>query len=284
MKTTILSNKMQVPLLGLGANGIWGEKAKHSDLAKNQYDIYTYALKAGCRLFDTSAAYGYNEEILGEALAAVGNRKEVLLMTKISNPAQRKYRVRQDLENSLRRLQVDQLDILLLHWPQTGTFVDAWLELEKLYNEKLVRAIGVCNCNKHHIEEILHRAHIVPMINEFEVHPLFTQDALINYCRYHDIQVVAYTPVGRMHDVLIKAKPIRELAAKYLKTPVQIILRWHWQFGRVAIPRTVNPAHFDEFMDVQNFALTEKELCWISSLNDNIRLRYDPDSCDFNIL
>ncbi len=286
LNDVILRNGMSVPMLGLGANGIWGGvEARMSSLASAQYDIYCYALQSGkCKLFDTSGSYGWNEEILGEAVRDAGKRSEVRLMTKIGNRAQNMGDVRKALEQSLKKLKTEYIDIYLIHWPQYGTYIDTYLQMEKLYEEGIVKAIGVCNCERHHLEELKKYANITPMLNEIEVHPLFTQDTLNNYCIANDIQVIAYSPVGRMHDVLIKARPIRELASKYGKTPVQIILRWHYQLNRISIPQTKKPEHFDEIYAIDQFELTDKEIAWISSVNDNIRLRYNPDNCDFSAL
>jgi len=127
----------------------------------------------------------------------------------------------------------------------------------------------------------MYKATIPPMVNQFEVHPMFTQDALVNYCYAMDIKVIAYSPVARMHDVLIKSRPIYEISKKYSKSAVQVILRWHYQNERVAIPQTLNSEHFDEFFEIFDFELDKKEMAWINSLNENMRMRYDPDNCDF---
>lgn len=286
INSILLKNGISVPMIGLGANGIWGGMdAKESELAKAQYEIYRYALESNkCKLFDTSGSYGWNERILGEAIKDANKRKDVLLMTKIGNKAQREKNIRKAVEESLKKLQTEYIDIYLIHWPQYGTFVDTYLEMEKLYEEGILKAIGVCNCQKHHLEELKWSANIAPMVNQVEVHPLFTQDTLNNYCYANDIKVIAYSPLGRMHDVLIKAKPIRELCNKYNKTPAQIILRWHYQNNRITIPQTKSRKHFDEIYEIEQFVLTEKEIAWISSINDNIRLRYNPDNCDFMAL
>lgn len=284
----ILNNGKYLPRLGLGATGIWGKKedASVAELMDRQYHIYCHALMSGkCKLFDTSGAYGHNEEMLGKAVKDSGiERKDVLLMSKISNKQQREGNVRRALEKTLSALGVDYVDFYLVHWPQTGTFVQTYKEMEKLYEEGLIRSIGVCNFHKHHLEELMQEATVVPAVNQFEIHPLFTQEALINYCYANDIQPIAYSPVGRMHDVLIKSRPIYELSQKYQKSAVQIILRWHYQLGRTAIPRTLNKEHFDDIFDVENFEMTPKEIARISSLNENIRLRYNPDTCDFSRL
>ncbi|SET12708.1 Aldo/keto reductase [Pseudobutyrivibrio sp. C4] len=281
MKEFELLNGLLVPPVGLGAQGLW-EIEKKSELFAKTYEIYKYALEEGkCKLFDTSESYGLNEDALGEALRYTRKREEVLLMTKIGNISQREKRVRGALEDSLKRLGTDYIDIYLIHWPQTGTYISTWREIEKLYEEGIVKAIGVCNCNKHHLQEIEQLGRIMPMINEIEVHPLFTQDALVNYCYAKDIQVVSYSPLARMHDVLIKSKPIRMLSEKYNVSRVQLILRWHYQRGFISIPRTLNKEHLNEYYSIDTFELTDKDIALINSLNDNIRLRYNPDDCDF---
>jgi diketogulonate reductase-like aldo/keto reductase len=156
--------------------------------------------------------------------------------------------------------------------------------MEELYKEGKARAIGVCNFNIHHIEELMQKATIVPAINQFEVTPLFTQEQLIRYCKNMGIQPMAYTPLGRMHDVLIKAKPLREISAKYSRSVPQVILRWDIQNGLAVVPRTSKPKRVDEFLEIFNFSLTDEEMKEIRDLNDNIRLRYNPDKCDFMAL
>ncbi len=286
LKDFCLYNGIQIPAVGLGATGLWGEdKADCLELYNRAYEIYAYAIESGkCRLFDTSESYGFSEEVIGRAVSETHKRKDIIIMSKVGNQSQRTVGVRKALEESLKRLKTDYIDIYLIHWPQTGTFVDTWLEMEKMYEEGMIKAIGVCNCNKHHLAAIKNAGNIIPMVNEFEVHPLFTQDALVNYCYAKDIQVIAYSPIARMHDVLIRSGPIRNLSQKYGVSDVRLILRWHFQCGRVSIPRTLNKEHFDEFFEIDNFEISDKDMAWISSLNDNIRLRYNPDTCDFSVL
>lgn len=280
-----LNNGIYIPLQGLGGAAIYGSRSdvNVARLMQDQYEIYKYAMEEKeCKLFDTSGGYGYNEEILGQVLSETKRlRNSMFITSKISNRQQETLNVRSALECSLKNLKIDYLDLYLIHWPQPDTFVETWLQMEKLYLEGLVKAIGVCNFSKHHLEYLMKKTQICPMVNQFEIHPLFTQDALVNYCRAYDIQPMAYTPIGRMHDCLIKAKPIQVLADKYNCSPVKIILQWHKQQRYVAIPRTLNKDHFDDFFVIDDFQLTAKEVCWISSLNDNIRLRYNPDTVDF---
>ena len=273
--------KIKIPNVGLG-----GGLVTDVNTREKQYEIYDYAIKSGLvHLIDTSSAYGDNEQVLGEALNNNPEGTSVYIMTKVSNIGQRDGDIRRALERSLRLLGRDYIEIYLIHWPQHGTFLNTWSQMERLYEEGLVHSIGVCNFEIHHLRELMSCANIMPQINEFENHPLMTQDALINYCRAFDIIPISYSPIARMHDVLIKSQPVYECAKKYEKTPAQVILAWHKQLGHIAIPRTTNINHFKELFDVsEEFELDYKDVCWISSLNNNTRLRYDPDWADFSRL
>lgn len=286
MNYITLNTNLSIPILGLGASAIYGDRTckEVENSCRKQYEIYRYALESGkCKLYDTSGAYGYNEELLGMALKDSDvDRKSIFLMSKISNRQQDELDVRKAVEHSLHLLNTDYLDLYLIHWPQTGTFIETYKQMEGLYEEGVIKALGVCNFHKHHLEELFSQTSVIPAVNQFECHPLFTQEALNNYCYYKGIQPIAYTPIARMHDILIKSKPVYELSRKYHRTPAQIVLRWHYQLERIAIPRTLNKSHLDDIFAVEEFELEKKEICWISSLNENIRLRYNPDTCDFS--
>lgn len=285
MKLLTLANEMTIPSIGLGGKVIL-HGDEHLDDYKSEYDFYCYAITSGmCTMYDTSPAYSRNDEALGEAVRDTGLRGEVQIVTKLSNRQQREGNLRKAFEAHLKYLKTDYVDLYLMHWPQTGTFIESYLEMEKLYNEGLVKAIGVCNFHIHHLKELMQVVSIVPMVNQFEITPLLTQDALVNYCKAYDILPMAYSAVGNMHDVLIKAEPIRRLSAKYGKTPAQIIMKWNEQLNRSALVQTRNKDHFmDLFEDLSSFSLEEKEMYLINSLNDNIRLRYNPDTADFYAL
>ena len=187
------------------------------------------------------------------------------------------------LEKSLRELDMEYVDLYLLHWPVTDTYITTWQKVERLYEEGLCKAIGVCNCNIHHLEEMKRLVNIMPMVNQFECHPLFTQDRLREYCHQNGIQVMAYTSTARMDERLSKTclVPITE---KYQKSIAQIILRWHQQIGNIPIVNSYNKNHFRENTEIYDFKLTEEEVAAILNININSRLRYDPDNCDFRKL
>lgn len=279
-----LNNGVEFPIIGLGAAIVPYGRLKNYKIARAQRNIYQYALEKGCHLFDTSSSYSRNEDILGDVLLKRKERDNAFLMVKISNREQREGNIAKAVDTALTRLHTDHLDLLMLHWPQTETYVDSWLQLEKLYKAGKTRALGVSNFHEHHLDALAEAATVVPAVNQIEVHPLFTQKPLIECCKTRGIQVVSYSPLGRMHDVLIKARPLRMLAKKYRKSVPQIILRWNIQLGIVPIPCTTSPAHFDEFMNIFDFALTLEEIAQIDALNENIRLRFNPDTCDFSIL
>lgn len=279
------NNKMVLPEIGLGSTIIAPKHNWNSfKIAYKQKKLYMHAINSGCRLLDTSSAYGKNEEILGEVIKKTGKRSELVLMVKISNSEQRTGNIKNAFENALKKLNTDYIDLLLLHWPQTETFTQSWLQMVDLYNAGKVKSLGVSNFHQHHLEELSTVSDTIPAVNQIELHPLLTQKPLVEYCTQRGIQVISYSPLGRMHDVLIKSKPLRQLSKKYNKTVPQIILRWNLQLGIIPIPRTLSIDHYDEFMNIFDFELTDDEIAQIDSINENIRLRYNPDTCDFSIL
>lgn len=231
---------------------------------------------------DTSPAYGMAEKVLGKQIAKI-ERNRVVVCTKISARDQLKNgnRVDKICKNSLTNLKVNKLDIYLMHWPVDKNYLDVWKQMEELYYEKKVKAIGVCNCHIHHLDKILSQCTVKPMIHQMEVHPLFTQAELTNYCRNEGIQIMAYTPLARNDDRLVNSRLLKKLALKYKKSISQIILRWHVQLGNIPVVSTGNYKHYCDNMNIFDFRLNKEEVNQISKLNINSRLRYDSDNCDF---
>ena len=176
------------------------------------------------------------------------------------------------------------VDLYMFHWPVTGVYLDTWKQMEQLYKEGYCRAIGVANCHQHHLEAILKTAKVIPAVNQFEVHPLFTQKALIEFCKSRGIAVEAYTPIARFDDRLVRLPALNAIARKYNKSVVQIVLRWHIQNGIIPVVRSLNKRRQLENISIFDFGLTEEEVWKIDGFNINSRLRYDPDNCDFSIL
>ena len=235
----------------------------------------------GKMLIDTSRAYAGSENVIGKKISQ--KRNKYFITTKLCNTDQYNHSVEQGFKESLKRLGTDYVDLYLMHWPVEGEYIESWKIMEKIYKAGLVKAIGVCNCNVHHLEKIRENAEIMPMVNQFECHPLFTQCDLRNYCKDNNIQVMAYTPTARMDQRLYNTS-LPVIAKKYNKSVAQIIIRWHMQIGNIPIINTSSVQHFKENYNVFDFELTEEEINLINNININSRLRYDPDNCDFRQL
>lgn len=246
--------------------------------------VLAESIRTGYRLIDYSNAYG-DGKLIGKAIRKSGvDRKDIFIVSKASNREQYRGEVRKAFIQSLSNLGVDYIDIYMFHWPVTDYYIETYKEIEKLYKEGLIRSIGVCNCQQHHIETIIKECEIKPMVNEFEVHPLFTQKPLVQYCHDQGMQIIAYTPLAINDYRLRNSKILRGIANKYNKNLQQIILRWHIQNGIIPIPFSFNIKHNQSNFDVFDFVLSNEEMKIIDGLNINSRLRYDPDNCDFTIL
>jgi diketogulonate reductase-like aldo/keto reductase/polysaccharide pyruvyl transferase WcaK-like protein len=237
------------------------------------------ALRAGYRRFDTASAYG-NERGLGMALKTApwrASREPLFLTTKLSNREQREGTVRAALAGSLRRLGVPRVDLYLMHWPLPDTFTDSWRQMEELFHEGAVGAIGVCNCHPHHLDRLLRGASVVPAVNQVELHPLLSQKPLLDYCQARGIVVEAYSPFARMHPRLVRHPDLMKMAERYGKTVPQIILRWDVQQGIPAAPKTSHRRRLAENLAVFDFELTGRDMEVLDGLNEEFRVRYNPD-------
>lgn len=244
----------------------------------------SYAFQTGYRLLDYSSAYG-NGELIGKAIRKSGiSRDALFITTRVSNRAQRGNKVREEFMDCLQGLGVDYVDLLQFHWPVTGYYLDTWREMEKLYEDGLVKHLGVANCHPHHLEEIFKICKYRPEIGQFEIHPLFTQKPLIEYYKQQGIIVEAYTPIARYDDRLVRLPLLKRLEEKYNKDFIQIILRWHIQNGVIPLIRSCNKKHLYSNFQLFDFHLDDEDMKAIDSININSRLRYDPDNCDFSIL
>lgn len=242
------------------------------------------ALRIGYRILDYSSAYG-DGRLIGEAIRRSGvNRNKLFVTTRVTNRAQREHCVREEFMRFLENSGLDYVDLLQFHWPVTDLYLDAWHEMEKLYEEGYVKHLGVANCHQHHLEEIFKICKYRPEIGQFEIHPLFTQKPLIEYYKQQGIVVEAYTPIARYDDRLVRLPLLRRLEKKYNKNFIQIILRWHVQNGVIPLVRSLTPSHQLSNFQIFDFKLDKEDMNAIDSININSRLRYDPDNCDFSIL
>lgn len=273
MKFIKLNNGLNMPIIGLGTYPL-----NRFKLIKAMY----YAYKNGCISFDTSSAYG-NERWLGIGIKIlkVFGIKNIFITTKLSNYSQRDGNVKKALLDSMKRLGVNYIDLYLMHWPNPDTYLDSWKQMEELYEQGLVGAIGVCNFHEHHLEELLEIAKVKPVINQIEIHPLLTQVPLREYCKNKGIQVQSYSPIARMDKKLVENQLLISLAKKYNKTVPQIILKWNIQSNIITIPKSGSKIRIKENFDIFDFELSNDELENINSLNENYRVRYNPDTVDF---
>lgn len=271
----------KIPLIGTFINRVI-RSLSYRHKKRQKINSISRCLKLGYLFIDYSSAYG-SEDMIGKALKKSGlKREDVFLISRASNNDQYNGTVRESFLKSLKAYGLDYFDLYMFHWPVTGHFVDTYKEMEKLYKEGLCRSIGVCNCHQHHLEEILNKCEVVPAVNEFEVHPLFSQKPLIDFCKQKGIAVIAYTPLARNDDRLRKNLILKGLSQKYNKDIAQIILRWDIQQGIIPIPRSANPKRQASNIDIFDFELTEDEMKAIDSININSRLRFDPDNLDFH--
>ncbi|GIO12849.1 glyoxal reductase [Cohnella xylanilytica] len=268
--TAELLNGVRMPRLGLG---VW--RSKEGAETEN---AVAAALAAGYRAIDTASLYE-NEESVGRAVRASGiPREQVFITTKVWNNEQGYDSTIEAFRRSLKRLGTDYADLYLVHWPVKGKYKDTYRALETLYEEGMVKAIGVSNFLIHHLEDLMGSCRIKPMVNQVEMHPLLTRKPLLEFCRREGIQLESWRPLmnGRLDVPLIQ-----ELAVQYGKTPAQILIRWQLQLGVVTIPKSVHAERIRENADVFDFKLTREDMDRIDGLNEERRFGADPDNVDF---
>ncbi|MBS4432722.1 2,5-didehydrogluconate reductase DkgA [Pectobacterium punjabense] len=257
-----------MPQLGLG---VWRASSEDTVTA------VTEALSIGYRAIDTAAIYK-NEKAVGQALSSANlPREEVFITTKLWNGDHTDPQ--KALEESLRKLRLDYVDLYLIHWPlpQQNTFVDAWRGLIKLQEQGLAKSIGVSNFHIHHLQRLKEETGVLPVIDQVELHPLLQQKQLHAWNATHHIQTESWSPLAQGGEGVFDHPIIRKLAMKYGKTPAQIVIRWHLDSGLVVIPKSVTPARIKENFEVFDFRLDKDELGEIAKLDSGKRLGSDPD-------
>lgn len=295
-RCNFLSNGLKLPLIGFGTFGIPKE-----DFSKAMFS----AAQCGLRLMDTADNYN-NELFFGRGLnklfkAGKYKRTDFLVQTKISDIFPYEFDVTRDkyslfssnyvsgiplekacdsvIYQSLRNMQIEYVDILLLHWPYPHSFIDIWHRMEYYYKEGLVKAIGVCNFRESHLKELISKAEIKPMINQFEIHPLNAERNLVEYCQLNNIQVEAYCPLGLMNSKIANSQVLLYLAEKYSKSIAQIILRWNIQRGIVPIPKSKSYIRMSENCDIFDFELSEEDMDMIYTLDENFKIYVESLFC-----
>lgn len=281
----VLNNGVKMPALGLGVFLAPPEQTAGA--------VET-AIARGYRLIDTAAAYN-NERQVGEGIRHSGiDRKELFVTTKLWVADYGHESTLRAFEASLRRLGLDEIDLYLLHWPLPMEFdatVTSYKVAEKLLAEGRARAIGVSNFQPHHLKSLIDRTDVVPAVNQVELNPYFTEQAVREANAHYGIVTQSWSPIGGVYDrskhTEVSTKPlenpvIRGLASRYGKTPAQIILRWHLEHGFSAIPKSVTPTRIAENFGVFDFVLAPEEIAEIDALDTGIRAGSDPEAFNRN--
>lgn len=269
----LLNNGVKLPPIGFGVYKI--------DSDDETQKCVLCALENGYRHIDTAACYG-NEKGVGHAVKSSNlKRSEIFITTKLWNDAQRQEKILDAFERSLENLQTDYIDLYLIHWPVKEKFLKTWEAFEKIYESKLVKAIGVSNFTIGHLEELKKISAIVPAVNQVELHPYFNQTDLLEYCLNNNIQLEGWSPLGAGRNDLLQNKLINDLAQKYNKTPAQIILRWNVERKVSVIPKSSNPQRIKENINIFDFALSMDEVESINKLDMGQRVGPDPDNFNF---
>ena len=295
MKILTTKSGENVPLVGLGTFPLQGERLA---------DVVVSAYGCGYRLFDTADDYR-GEAGIGmaiERLAARGVRRESLfIQTKISdnhafpdeplmgvyfNPNSAFMRrhsvaevVREKVSISLRKMNTDYLDSLLIHFPYPHYYVEIWREMIKLKAEGSVRYIGVSNFSERHIDKLIDETGVCPDINEMYLSPLGTKESRVKYCLDHDIRIMAYSPLMDLVNRRLPQEPFTSLARKYGKSVTQIILRWNIERGCMPLPKTQSAMRLKENVDVMDFSLSKDEVALINALNVDYQYLVESNYC-----
>lgn len=269
--TTTLNNGVEMPWFGLGV--FKTEPGPEVERA------VTAALEVGYRSIDTAKLYG-NEVGVGKAVRASGiPREDIFVTTKVWNSDQGYESTLKAFEASAERLDIDYIDLYLIHWPGNRLYVETWKALEKLYNDGRVRAIGVSNFSIHHLQDIFDNSDIVPVLNQVELHPRLRQKELHDFCREHHIQLEAWSPL--MRGQILDHPDLVAIGEKYGKSAAQVILRWNLQHEIVTIPKSVNPGRIEENAQVFDFELSAEDMAQIDAMDQHERIGPDPDTFTF---
>lgn len=266
MDKIILNNNIQMPMLGFGTFLMSGAECEDSVLS---------ALRSGYRMIDTAEAYG-NEEAVGNAVQKSGiSREELFLVTKVNFRSYEK--AREIVEQSLVNLQTDYIDLVLLHWP-FGNYYAAWRELEKMYREGKIRAIGVSNFEPDRLIDLIEFNEVLPAVNQIETHLLCQRKTEHEWLEKYHVQHMAYAPLGQgRKNEMFENPALVEIAKAHGKTAAQIALRFLMQSGVVVIPKSVHEGRIKENFDVFDFELTADEMLQLAKMDTAVPMIGNPE-------
>lgn len=274
MKYIKLSNDVEIPILGLGTWKSTGEEV---------YTAVRFAIESGYTHIDTASVYE-NEEEVGKAIQdSHVDRSELFVTTKLWNTVSTYEEALQAFETSLKKLKLDYIDLYLIHWPGSyDRIVEVWKAMEELYRKGNVKAIGVSNFNVHHLNLLMEKGEVKPVVNQVECHIKYQNVFLQEFCHKHNIYLEAYAPLMSWEVTkLLEDETLLKLASKYNKTATQIALRWLIQREIIPLPKSVTPNRIKENIEVFDFELTKEEMNKIRKVNFGTRLFIEPDNMDF---
>ena len=271
-KKITLNNGLQIPCIGFGTFQI----RKKSEL-ENAIKV---AYNTGYRLFDTAVVYG-NEKLIGDILKKLKIPKnEIFLITKIYKGDMTYEKTKKSIESSLKKLQSDFIDMILIHWPEVEKSEDrinVWKALEESVNENKVKMIGVSNFCKNHLEHILNNCKIKPVINQIECNPIYWDEETIDYCEKNNIVIQAYCPLAEWNEKLVENDIIVNIAKDKNKSVSQIILKWLLQKNKIPLPKSIHNDYIKQNFDLNGFYLNDDEMKKIDTLKSiNYKTDLDP--------
>ncbi|MBF0819594.1 aldo/keto reductase [Streptococcus acidominimus] len=280
METYTLSNGVAIPKIAFGT---W--QIPEGDPA---YQSVRHALQVGYTHVDTAQIYG-NEVSVGRAIADSGlAREEIFLTTKVWNDKHDYDLAKSSIEESLTKLGVDYIDLLLIHWPNPKALREndawkagnagAWKAMEEAYKAGKVRAIGVSNFMIHHLEALFETAEIKPQVNQILLAPGCAQEEVVAFCREHDMVIEAYSPLGTGN--IFGHKEVEEIADRYGKSVAQVALRWSLQKGFLPLPKSVTPKNIEANLEIFDFELSQADMEKLDKL-EGIASQSNPDEVQF---
>lgn len=266
--TIKLNNGQAIPQLGLGVYKL------ATDVAEG---LIHKAIEAGYRRIDTASFYG-NEKEIGDGVRTSGlPREEIYVTTKIWNDDQGHDRTLEAIDESLNRLNIDYIDMLLIHWPKPAQdlYLETWEAFEKAVTAGKIRGIGVSNFQTTHLERLIAAGGTVPALNQVELHPGLQQKQLREFNAAHGVATEAWSPLARGR--FDENAEVVAIANKHGKSPAQIIIRWHLELGNLVIPKTATESRLKENISVFDFSLDAEDMTKIASLDSGLRTGPDPD-------
>jgi len=266
MEYVVLNNGIEMPILGIGVFQV-------TDLAECERSVVD-AISAGYRLIDTAASYG-NEEAVGNAIKRSGvAREDLFITTKVWIQSNGYDGTKKSFENSLKRLQLDYVDMYLMHQP-FGDVYGEWRAMQDLYKEGRIRAIGVSNFQPDRLIDLIIHNEIVPAINQVETHPFHQQMEMQKFLEENNVQIESWGPFAEGKNNIFHNKLLLSIGVKYSKTIAQVILRWLTQRGVVAIPKSVRKERMEENFNIFDFELSTEDMEAINTLDTKTSSFFD---------